>query len=192
MLIALATAAESRDGDGGHVRRLELLSRRLAARAGVDARVAATIGWSAMLHDIGKIRVPERILLNPHPLNRDEWTVIHLHPLWSEQALAGGEHLDVARQIARSHHENWDGSGYPDGRYGDQIPMAARIVRITDAFDAMTSQRPYQDPVSFEAALEELQANAGQHFDPELVARFSDLLRADTDLRSQLMSLRPA
>lgn len=190
-LIALATAAESRDGDGGHVRRLELLSRRLAERAGADAATAATIGWSAMLHDIGKIRVPERILLNPNPLNPDEWEVIHRHPLWSEQALAGGEHLEVARQIARSHHENWDGSGYPDGRYGDQIPLAARIVRITDAFDAMTNRRPYQDPVSLEAALEELHANAGVHFDPALVRRFSDLLRTDQDLRSQLTSLHP-
>jgi hypothetical protein len=190
-LIALATAAESRDADVGHVRRLELLSRRLAERAGADGPTAATIGWSAMLHDIGKIRVPERILLNPHPLNGDEWTVIHHHPLWSEQALVSGEHLDVARQIARSHHENWDGSGYPDGLYGDRIPLPARIVRITDAFDAMTSQRPYQDPVSIEAALEELQANAGHHFDPALVRRFSDLLRVDTDLRAQLISLRP-
>ena len=190
-LVALATAAESRDTDGGHVRRLELLSRRLAERAGLDARAAATIGWSAMLHDIGKIRVPERILLNPHPLNGDEWAVIHLHPMWSEEALADGEHLAVARQIARSHHENWDGTGYPDGLYGDQIPLAARIVRITDAFDAMTNRRPYQDPVSMEAALEELQATAGHHVDPGLVGRFSDLLRSDGDLRSQLTSLRP-
>jgi HD domain len=189
-LVALATAAESRDADGGHVRRLDVLSRRLAETAGVDPRAAATIGWSAMLHDLGKLRVPERILLNPHPLNGDEWTVIRLHPIWGEQALAGGEHLAVARQIARSHHENWDGSGYPDGLYGDRIPLPARIVRIADAFDAMTNQRPYQEPVSFEAALEELHANAGHDFDPDLVGRFSNLLRTDGDLRAQLTTLR--
>ncbi len=190
-LIALATAAESRDTDAGeHVRRLELTSQRLAERAGLDPRTAAEIGWSAMLHDIGKLRVPERILLNQHPLNGDEWTIVRLHPIWSEQALAGGDHLATARQIARSHHENYDGSGYPDGLYGDRIPLAARIVRITDAFDAMTNRRPYQQPVSFEAALEELHANAGSDFDPELVRHFGAMLRTDAELRSLLTDLR--
>lgn len=190
-LIALAKAAESRDTDAGeHVRRLELTSRRLAEVAGIAPRSAAEIGWSAMLHDLGKLRVPERILMKPQPLNGDEWTIVRLHPIWSEQSLASGEHLETARQIARSHHENWDGSGYPDGLYGDRIPLPARIVRITDAFDAMTNMRPYQNPVSFEAALEELQANSGRDFDPELVRAFGDLIRSDHDLRSQLSSLR--
>ena len=190
-LIALATAAESRDTDAGeHVRRLELTSQRLAERAGLDPRAAAGIGWAAMLHDIGKLRVPERILLKASPLNPDEWTIVRLHPIWSEQALGTGEHLAVARQVARSHHENWDGTGYPDGLYGDRIPLAARIVRITDAFDAMTNRRPYQSPVSFEAALEELHANAGRDFDPELVRLFGDLLRTDAALRSHLTDLR--
>jgi hypothetical protein len=190
-LIALATAAESRDTDAGeHVRRLEITSQRLAERAGLDPRAAASLGWAAMLHDIGKLRVPERILLKASPLDPDEWTVVRLHPIWSEQALGTGEHLAVARQVARSHHENWDGSGYPDGLYGDRIPLAARIVRITDAFDAMTNRRPYQSPVSFEAALEELDANAGHDFDPELVRLFGDLLRTDASLRSHLTDLR--
>jgi putative two-component system response regulator len=92
--------------------------------------------------------------------------------------------------VARSHHENWDGSGYPDGLYGDQIPLAARVVRITDAFDAMTNERPYQQPVSFEAALEELRASSGRDFDPELVRLFGDLLRSDADLRSKLSTVR--
>ena len=190
-LIALATAAESRDTDAGeHVRRLEITSQRLAERAGLDPRAAAGLGWAAMLHDIGKLRVPERILLKASPLDPDEWTVVRLHPIWSEQALGTGEHLAVARQVARSHHENWDGTGYPDGLYGDRIPLAARIVRITDAFDAMTNRRPYQSPVSFEAALEELHANAGHDFDPELVRLFGDLLRTDPTLRSHLTDLR--
>jgi HD-GYP domain-containing protein (c-di-GMP phosphodiesterase class II) len=190
-IVALAVAAESRDTDAGeHVRRLEITSRRLAIRAGLDAALAVEIGWAAMLHDLGKLRVPDRILLKPQPLDPDEWAVVRLHPIWSEQALAGGEHLAVAREIARSHHENWDGTGYPDGLYGDRIPLSARIVRITDAFDAMTNRRPYQQPVSFEAALEELQANAGQHFDPDLARHFVDLLRTDADLRSELTELR--
>jgi HD-GYP domain-containing protein (c-di-GMP phosphodiesterase class II) len=190
-IVALAMAAESRDTEAGeHVRRLEITSRRLAARAGLGNAVAAEVGWAAMLHDLGKMRVPERILLKPEPLDPDEWTIVRLHPIWSEQALAGGKHLALAREIARSHHENWDGTGYPDGLYGDRIPLAARIVRIADAFDAMTNRRPYQQPVSFEAALEELQANAGHDFDPELVRHFTDLLRTDADLRNELTGLR--
>lgn len=190
-LVALATAAESRDTDAGeHVRRLELTSRRLAEAAGFEARAAVDLGWAAMLHDLGKLRVPDRILLKPDPLDPDEWTVIRLHPIWGEQSLAGGAHLDVARAVARSHHENWDGTGYPDGLYGDRIPLAARIVRIADAFDAMTNKRPYQQPVSFEAALEELQANAGHDFDPELVRHFVELIRTNPTLRSELSDLR--
>jgi putative two-component system response regulator len=189
-LLALARAAESRDTEAAeHVRRLEITSSRLAARAGLGERAAMELGWAAMLHDIGKLRVPDRILLKPTPLDADEWTLVRLHPIWSEQALEGGEHLAVARQIARSHHENWDGSGYPDGLYGDRIPFPARVVRITDAFDAMTNRRPYQQPVSFEAALEELAANAGRDFDPNLVFLFAELVRTDAALRAQLTEL---
>ena len=190
-LVALATAAESRDTDASeHVRRLEITSRRLARLSGLSERASDEIGWAAMLHDVGKLRVPERILLNPGPLNPDEWTVVRMHPIWSEMALEGGDHLAVARQVARSHHENWDGTAYPDGLYGDRIPFAARIVRIADAFDAMTNLRPYQQPVSFEAALEELQSNAGRDFDPELVTRFVELVRSDAALRTELTELR--
>jgi hypothetical protein len=190
-LLVLARAAESRETDAAeHVRRLELLSARLAARAGLDAVVAAEIGWSAMLHDIGKLKVPDRILLKPAPLNPDEWTIVRSHPIWGEEALAGSDDLGVARQIARSHHENWDGTGYPDGLYGDRIPLPARVVRIADAFDAMTSDRPYQQSVSIEAALEELTANAGRDFDPVLVRHFAELVRTDADLRARLTELR--
>jgi HD-GYP domain-containing protein (c-di-GMP phosphodiesterase class II) len=190
-LIALATAAEARDTDGGeHVRRVEMIARRLAHQAGTSISDAAEIGWASMFHDIGKLRVPERILVKPEPLDPDEWTVIRLHPIWSEQALAGGEDLAMARAVARWHHENWDGSGYPDGLYGDRIPLAARIVRIADAFDSMTNRRPYQEPRSFEAAIEELQANAGRDYDPGLVQHFVELLRHDAALRTELTDLR--
>ena len=124
----MAKAAESRDTEAGeHVRRIELTSRQLALRAGLDDRLAAEVGWAATLHDIGKLRVPEPILLKPGPLDGDEWDVVRRHPIWSEQALGSGEGLATAREIARSHHENWDGTGYPDGLYGDRIPLAARI-----------------------------------------------------------------
>jgi HD-GYP domain-containing protein (c-di-GMP phosphodiesterase class II) len=192
-LLALAVAAESRDSDAGnHVRRLEMTSRRLALRAGMGEDLADEVAWAAMFHDLGKVRVPEQILLKPQPLDPDEWTIVRNHPIWSEEALVGGDHLALAREVARSHHENWDGTGYPDGLYGDRIPLAARIVRIADAFDAMTNRRPYQQPVSFEAALEELHANAGQDFDPDLVRHFMDAIRTDHALRTELTGLRQA
>ncbi|HJU47594.1 MAG TPA: HD domain-containing phosphohydrolase [Gaiellaceae bacterium] len=190
-LVALATAAESRDTDaGGHIRRMSMLAERLAKRAGLQGTAADDVAYAAMFHDIGKLRVPERILLKPEPLNPDEWITVRLHPLWGEQALGRDESLALARVVARSHHENWDGTGYPDGLYGDRIPLPARIVRVVDAFDAMTSERPYQQPVSFEAALEELQAGAGKDYDPELVASFAEIIRNDAPLRATLAELR--
>ncbi len=190
-LLTLAQAAEAREGDAGrHIRRLEITSRRLALRAGMDDRLAQDVARAAMYHDLGKVRVPEGILRKPEPLEPDEWTIVRNHPIWTEEALAGAEHLALAREVGRWHHENWDGTGYPDGLYGDRIPQAARIVRITDAFDAMTNRRPYQPPVSFEAALEELQANAGQDFDPDLVRQFMELIRSDHALRTELTGLR--
>jgi hypothetical protein len=190
-MLALATAAESRDTDGGeHVRRIEVTSRKLAERTGMSEREALEVGTAAAFHDIGKLRVPERILLKPDALDPDEWTVVRLHPIWSEQALSAGSHLALAREVARWHHENWDGTGYPDGLYGDRIPLAARIVRIADAFDAMTNRRPYQQSISFEAALEEIQGSAGQDYDPELVNQFVELVRTDADLRAELTDLR--
>jgi HD-GYP domain-containing protein (c-di-GMP phosphodiesterase class II) len=190
-LLTLAHAAESREGDaGGHLRRLQITTRHLALRAGMSDRLADEVARAAMFHDLGKVRVPEQILLKPEPLDPDEWTIVRNHPIWTEEALAGGEHLALAREVGRWHHENWDGTGYPDGLYGDRIPLAARMVRITDAFDAMTNRRPYQPPVSFEAALEELQANAGQDFDPDLVRRFTEVIRSDHALRTELSGLR--
>src|SRR5204862_6155229 len=115
---------------------------------------------------------------------------VRLPPIRSEEALGAGGHRVVAREVARRHHANWDGTGYPDGLYGDRIPLAARIVRIADAFDALTNRRPYQAPVSFEAGLEELQARAGHDYDPELVNHFVDLIRNDADLRAELTDLR--
>ena len=144
-MVALARGAEAKDTDtGDHVVRIQEIATELALATGLASETAADIGWSAMLHDIGKIHVPDRILLKPGPLDHAEWEIMRLHPVWGDEILAQGAGFEVARRIARSHHENFDGSGYPDGLVGDAIPLEARIVRLADTFDAFTHGRPSQ------------------------------------------------
>jgi hypothetical protein len=192
-MVALARGAEAKDTDtGDHVVRVQLLAEELARAAGVDAERAADIGWSAMLHDVGKLHVPDRILLKPGPLSTDVWAIMRCHPLWGAEILAQGAGFEVARRIARWHHENIDGTGYPDGLRGERIPLEARIVRIADAFDAMTHPRPYQPARAIEWALEELARCAGTQFDPELARLFIDEVRNDAGLRDRLLAHRVA
>jgi hypothetical protein len=192
-MVALARGAEAKDTDtGDHIVRVQLLSEELARASGHDAEQAANIGWSAMLHDVGKLHVPDRILLKPGPLTADEWDVMRRHPLYGEQILREGTGFEMARRIARWHHENIDGSGYPDGLKGSQIPLEARIVRVTDAFDAITHVRPYKPARSVEWALGELTRYAGTQFDPELVRLLMDLVRADESLLARMVAHRVA
>jgi hypothetical protein len=190
-MVALARGAEAKDTDtGDHVVRVQAFSEELARMTGMDEGRAASIGWSAMLHDIGKLHVPDRILLKPGPLDREEWTIMQLHPVWGAEILAQGVGFEVARKIARWHHENFDGSGYPDGLTGEAIPLEARIVRITDAFDAMTHGRPYQASRPVDRALEEIDRFAGTQFDPELAKLFVDRLAGDQSLVARLQRAR--
>lgn len=132
-----------------------------------------------MLHDVGKLHVPDAILTKPGPLTPDEWATMRMHTVWGAEILQTGAAFEVARKVARWHHENFDGSGYPDGLRGDLIPLEARIVRIGDAFDAMTHRRPYQPARPPEWALDQLARHAGAHFDPELVRLFVDRVASD-------------
>lgn len=169
----LARAAEARDGTTGiHIEHVRDLAAELATAAGIGAAESEQIAWSAMLHDVGKIRVPDRVLLKPGKLDDDEWALIRKHPLWGEELLKGDEGFALARQIARWHHEDWDGSGYPDRLRGEAIPFAARIVRVVDVYDALRSERPYKPAWTVEQALEELRAMRGQGLDPDLVDVF--------------------
>jgi putative two-component system response regulator len=182
-MVALAKGAEAKDTDtGGHILRVQSTSRELALEAGFDAAAADDVGWAAMLHDVGKLHVPDRILLKPGPLNAAEWALMRQHSIWGEEILARGAGFALARQIARWHHENFDGTGYPDALRAEQIPLAARIVRITDAFDAITNDRPYRPGRSVEEALDELARCAETQFDPELVALFAKIARRGADL----------
>jgi hypothetical protein len=192
-MVALARGAEAKDTDtGDHVVRVQLVAEELALATGLDAERAADIGWSAMLHDVGKLHVPDRILLKPGPLSADEWAIMRRHPVWGAEILAQGEGFEVARRIARWHHENIDGSGYPDGLRGEGIPLEARIVRIADAFDAITHQRPYKPARTIEWALEELTRCSGTQFDPDLARLFVDQIRNDAGFRDRLLAHRVA
>ena len=176
----LARAAEARDGTTGiHIEHVRDLAAELATATGIDAAESEQIAWSAMLHDVGKIRVPDRVLLKPGKLDDDEWALIRKHPQWGEELLMGDEGFALARQIARWHHEDWDGSGYPDGLRGEAIPFAARIVRVVDVYDALRSERPYKPAWTVARTLEELHAMRGKGLDPDLVDVFLQLRSTD-------------
>jgi HD-GYP domain-containing protein (c-di-GMP phosphodiesterase class II) len=135
---------------------------------------------AAALHDVGKIKIPDAILNKPGKLTKEEFDVMKEHTLEGEKiielALKGigvsSEYLETARQVSGGHHERWDGTGYPRGLKGDEIPLCARIVAIADVFDALTCLRPYKEPWPFEKALATIQEESGTHFDPELVDAF--------------------
>ncbi len=175
-IFMLARAAEARDGTTGiHIEHVRDLAAELARAVGVAQPETAEIAWSAMLHDVGKLRVPDRVLLKPGTLDEDEWALIRQHPIWGEQLLMGDDGFALARGIARWHHENWDGSGYPDGLYGAAIPLAARIVRVVDVYDALRSERPYKRPWELERSLDELRKMRGRGLDPSLVDLFVEI-----------------
>lgn len=172
----LAKLVEARDTDAGaHLHRIQHFSRALALHLGIAERDAQEIAYASMMHDVGKANVPDAILKKPGPLSPDDWQTMQLHTVWGEALLAEHQDFDLARQVARWHHERWDGRGYPDGLRGVQIPRPARIVSVADVFDALISERPYKQPWTSHAAIEELQRIAGSQLDPEIVGAFVDL-----------------
>lgn len=169
---ALASALEFKDTyTGGHAERVTAMAIRLARSAlHPDAMPSEALEAAFLLHDVGKIGIPESILNKPGGLTDTERRVLNTHPILGERIIAPLGFPDVVRQVVRSHHERWDGTGYPDGSHGDNIPVAARIFAIADVLDAMTSIRPYRRPVPFEEAVAEIIRNGGTHFDPQLAA----------------------
>jgi len=175
----LGRAAEYRDNETGmHIIRMSLAASILGRAAGLSPEQCELLLNASPMHDIGKIGIPDRILLKAGPLDAEEWSIMRRHPAIGAELLSGGssELMQLAEVIAHCHHEKFDGTGYPRGLEGEQIPKAARIVAVCDVFDALLSKRPYKAPWTVEAALEELDRRAGTHFDPELVARFHDVL----------------
>lgn len=174
----LGRAAEFKDYETGmHVVRMSKYAHLLALEAGMSETDADTLLHAAPMHDIGKIGIPDHILQKAGRLDEEEWKIMKTHCEIGAEIIGDddGELLGMARVIALSHHEKWDGSGYPAGLAGEQIPLVGRIVAIADVFDALTTSRPYKKAWSIGEAFEHLQKGAGQHFDPDLVPLFIGL-----------------
>jgi putative two-component system response regulator len=186
---ALARLAETRDNEtGNHILRTQEYVRTLAQRLQrnprfahrIDDRMVILLAKSAPLHDIGKVGIPDRVLLKPGKLDAEEWAIMKTHAQLGADALVHVERdvahpvafLQCAEQIARSHHERWDGSGYPDGLVGEAIPLPARLMALADVYDALISQRVYKPPFPHEQAYAMIVAERGRHFDPDVVDAF--------------------
>ncbi|MES2070570.1 MAG: HD domain-containing phosphohydrolase [Pseudomonadota bacterium] len=171
----LGLASEYKDNETGlHVIRMSHYSRILATAAGFSEKKADDVLNAAPMHDVGKIGIPDSILQKKGPLTDEEWKIMRTHPQIGANII--GQHppglLQMASTIALSHHEKWDGSGYPHGLRGEEIPVEGRIVAIADVFDALSSDRPYKQAWALGDTLDLLQRESGRHFDPELVALF--------------------
>jgi putative nucleotidyltransferase with HDIG domain len=172
-LNALVAALDAREHETeAHSRRVGEYTVYLAEVMGVDAQARDNIRKGALLHDIGKIGISDRILLKPGKLTPEEWIEMRKHPEIGYWILAGSRELRVASEIVIAHHERWDGQGYPNGAIGEDIPLGARIFSVVDTFDALTSNRPYHRGESYEIARQEIEMNAGTQFDPAVVEHF--------------------
>jgi putative nucleotidyltransferase with HDIG domain len=173
VLSALLTALDTRDTETeGHSERVTGYTMVLAEALGVSEEELYHIERGALLHDIGKIGVPDRILHKPGPLSREEWEEMRRHPIIGHRMCARIDFLRGASEIILHHHERWDGTGYPDRLRGEQIPLGARIFAVVDAFDAMTTDRTYRSARPFGEAVEEIRGCAGTQFDPKVVEAF--------------------
>ena len=184
----LGRAAEFRDNETGfHIIRMSKFSRLIAIRSGMNEEQSELILNASPMHDIGKIGIPDRILLKPGKLDAQEWKIMQTHAAIGADILSGhdSELMTMAKEIAISHHEKWDGSGYPNGLAGEQIPLSGRIVAVSDVFDALTSERPYKKAWPVEEAIEEIKRGAGLHFDPDLVEVFLQVLPEILDVRGR-------
>ena len=179
-LEAWAKVLEYRDRETeGHSRRLVELSTRLARALGNSEEEIISLRRGALLHDIGKLAIPDDILLKPGPLNKEERKLLEQHPVYAKQMLSQVSFLQPAIEVAYGHHEHWDGLGYPEGLKGEQIPLPARIFAIVDQWDALTSDRPYRKAWAREEVIAYLKDNKGKIYDPRIVDVFLALVQED-------------
>lgn len=192
-LKALTTALETRDSEThGHSERVVSYSLRLGREYGLDESQLKSLEFGSLLHDIGKIGVPDSILRKPAKLTEDEWVRMREHPLHGQQILRGIEFLEGAARVVAQHHEKWDGSGYPLGLKDNDIDLCARIFAVADAYDAMTSDRVYRRGKSYEMAAKELDDWAGRQFDPKVVEAFHRVPKSDWEELHRLSLLPKA
>jgi HD-GYP domain-containing protein (c-di-GMP phosphodiesterase class II) len=176
--LVLGDVVEADDAyTGEHCRGVVRLSVDVARALGLDAERCRNVEFSALLHDVGKIAIPNEIINKPGKLDEQEWAVVKMHTIEGQRMLetVGGLMRSVGR-IVRSSHERWDGAGYPDGLRGEEIPLEARIVSACDAFDAMTTTRSYRKAMSTDVAVTELAANSGTQFDPAVIAALLEVV----------------
>ena len=174
---ALLTALEARDGyTGNHSEAVVALSVKVARRLGLSEEEVAEIEQTALLHDVGKIGVPDSVLNKPGPLDEGEWEEMRQHPAIGGRIVASTEGISHLAPSIRAEHERWDGKGYPDGLKGEEIPLASRIVFACDAFHAMTSDRPYRKAMGTRAAMDELERNVGTQFCPRTIPALLEVI----------------
>jgi putative nucleotidyltransferase with HDIG domain len=164
----------------GHTRRVTELTLELARTFGFSDAELVHVRRGALLHDIGKMGVPDKILLKEGPLTPEEWDIMRQHPVYAHEMLLPIDYLRLALDIPYSHHEKWDGTGYPRGLKGAEIPLIARIFAVVDVWDALTSDRPYRAAWLPEKVLAHIQGGAGRHFDPHVVEIFADFMRKNS------------
>jgi uncharacterized domain HDIG len=182
MMEALGRAIAKRDSDtGAHNYRVAWIAARIAEEMGVEGSAMQSLIAGSFLHDVGKIGIPDAILLKPGRLDETEMAIMRTHVTLGEEIVRGMGWLDGAHEVVAAHHEKWDGSGYPRGLRAEAIPLAARIFAVADVFDALCSKRPYKEPLPFEQVLVMIQADSGRHFDPAVISTFckiADEIRA--------------
>ena len=187
-LLRLARAGEFRDEETGyHLIRMSRYSRLIANALGLGHDESETVELAAPLHDIGKIGIPDQILLKPGRLDDGEWEVMRRHPVIGHEILKGSasKYVRMGALIALGHHEKYDGSGYPNGLVGDHIPLCARIVAVADVYDALTSIRPYKTSWTTDRAFEYVAAQSGRHFDPHLVQAFAGMKKEVVQIQNE-------
>jgi len=179
---ALADAVEARDAyTARHAERVAAYGVEIARACGLDTSADPDLEFGFLLHDIGKIAISDAILHKPGSLTEEEREAMRRHPLIGEEIVRGIDFLAGARQVVRSHHERWDGAGYPDRLAGEQIPLSARVFAVADTFDAVTSDRPYRAAASFREARRVIAEAAGTQFDPTVAEAFDDIPDARFD-----------
>lgn len=182
----LAQAAEHRDSEtGSHIVRMSHYATVLGRACGMDEDECVLLFHATPMHDVGKLGIPDRILLKPDKLDADEWEIMKQHTVIGAQLLSNSQSpiLQMAEMIALTHHEKWDGSGYPNRLAGEDIPLVGRICAVADVFDALSSKRCYKDPWPIEKVLQEIDSLSGIQFDPRLIEMFDELLPVIMDIQ---------